>query len=480
MRKRIHNICIVLVCVILSVGCNVEKSQTASFSNESTKSVIIKTEQRMWQFLEEYEKKNEEIVMSLNSMPTFEEVENLKACIKRVWVVDGVENEDTYYGPFSFCITSMQHGIIEGEYRYNGIATWEFDEKDGKGKFTGRIRNGRVECSFQNKEENEVNLILTSWEDMQIEAEVGCIRNDGRWQYSRENRETYRFRPYNLSDVENITVLDEHSFEMELDSWGHIRFVAARADNIGLGRYYPATYLTDIEGNILYEFGSTEYTAGEEIYDIVIEDINGDGLKDIGVITWFSFMYENGEKNFTRWDFCQKQDGTFYLNHSYSVNLDKTEDSPIPSNDEIKRYLNMTEEELENMTGAKIEKLQSLLVFETTLPFPVLFPENTSYWFVCTSWDTTCKPKYLSYNSDYEKEYLKQLGLENAVDFNDIMEVMGSAEIEASRTREEMEEIHITDYKNYKIEYEQDGLQYVFIADNLEGKNFTLYIGLAI
>lgn len=155
-------------------------------------------------------------------------------------------------------------------------------------------------------------------------------------------------------------------------------------------------------------------------------------------------------------------------------------DTPIPSNDEIKRYLNMTEEELENMTGAKIEKLQSLLVFETTLPFPVLFPENTSYWFVCTSWDTTCKPKYLSYNGDYEKEYLKRLGMENAIDFNDIMEIMGSAEIEASKTREEMEEIHITDYKNYKIEYEQDGLQYVFIADNSEGKNFTLYIGLAL
>lgn len=160
--------------------------------------------------------------------------------------------------------------------------------------------------------------------------------------------------------------------------------------------------------------------------------------------------------------------------------LNKKEDFPIVSIDEIKRYLNMTEKELEGMTGGKIEKLQSLVIFETTLAFPVLFPENTSYWFVCTSWDTTCKPKYFSYYAAYEKEYLKQFGLENAVNFYDIIEVMGNAEIEASKTREEMEEVNITDYKNYKIEYERDGLQYVFIADNSEGENFVLYIGLAI
>lgn len=380
-------------------------------------------------------------VVSLNSIPTFEEMENLKACMKKVWVVDGMENGDIYFGPFSFCITDMQRGMIVGQYRYNGIATWEYDERDGKGEFTGKIRNGRVECSFQSEDGNEADLILTSWGDMQVEAKVGCLRNGDEWQYSKESKETYRFRPYNLSDVENITVLEEHSFELELDLWGPIRFVAARIDNRGLGRYYPATYLTDIEGNILYQFGSNEYTAGEEIYDIVIEDINGDGLKDIGVITWFSFIDKNGEKDLTRWDFYQKQDGGFCLNSSYSINLDKKEDFPILSNNEMKRYLNMTEEELENMTGEKIEQLQSLVIFETTLAFPVLFPDNTSYWFVCTSWDTTCKPKYLSYYSDYEKEYLKQLGLENAVDFYDIMEIMGNAEIEASKTREEMEEI---------------------------------------
>lgn len=260
----------------------------------------------MGRFPEEYKKKNTEIVMSLNGIPTFEEMENLKTCMKKVWVVDGMENGDIYFGPFSFCITDMQRGMIMGQYRYNGIATWEYDERDGKGEFTGKIRNGRVECSFQSEDGNEADLILTSWGNMRVEAEVGCLRNGDEWQYSRESKETYRFRPYNLSDVENITVLEEHSFEMELNSWGHIRFVAARIDNRGLGRYYPATYLTDIEGNVLYRFGSNEYTAGEEIYDVVIEDINGDGLKDIGVITWFSLIDKNGEKDLTRWKILLK------------------------------------------------------------------------------------------------------------------------------------------------------------------------------
>lgn len=313
MKKWANNIFIILVCAILAVGCNRKETQIALSDNENTEMVMIKIEQQMKKFLVEYEKENRKVVMNLNSMPTFEEIENLKACMKKIWIVDGEGREDIYFGPFSFCITSIQRGIVEGEYRYNGIATWEYYEDDGKGKFTGRIRNGRVECSFQSEEGNEANLILTSWEDMQIKAEVGCIRNGGRWQYSEESKETYHFRPYNLSDVENITVLEEHSFEMELNSWGYIRFVAARIDNIGLGRYYPATYLTDIEGNILYQFGSNAYTAGEEIYDIVIEDINEDGLMDIGVITWFSFIDKNEEKDLTRWDFCQRQDGRFYL-----------------------------------------------------------------------------------------------------------------------------------------------------------------------
>ncbi|MBP3459736.1 MAG: hypothetical protein J6K58_11070 [Lachnospiraceae bacterium] len=157
---------------------------------------------------------------------------------------------------------------------------------------------------------------------------------------------------------------------------------------------------------------------------------------------------------------------------------DNQEYYPIPSDDDIKNFLNMTEQELEVMTESKVDE-SSLIVFETTLAFPVLFPGNTSYWFVCTSRDTAYKPKYLAFYANYEKEYLRQLGLKSCQNFEDIMKVMGNTEVIESKTREEMEKINITDYKNYMIQYEKNGLQYNFIADNVEGKSFILYIGLA-
>lgn len=148
---------------------------------------------------------------------------------------------------------------------------------------------------------------------------------------------------------------------------------------------------------------------------------------------------------------------------------------PIPSDDEIKSCLNKSVQELEKTTECEIEKMLSIL------PFPVLYSRNTSYWFVCGSWDTACKPIYLVFYEESEEEYLCQLGLKNADDFSDIIEVMGDTEVVVSRTSDEMEEIkdRVGDCTYYKIEYEVDGLQYAFIADNVNGENFTLYIGLA-
>ena len=147
-------------------------------------------------------------------------------------------------------------------------------------------------------------------------------------------------------------------------------------------------------------------------------------------------------------------------------------DYPIPSDDEIKKYLNMTVEELENLTESKVEKMLSIL------PFPVLYSRNTSYWFVCNGWDTGCKPMYLVFYEECEEEYLRQHGLKNAADFSDILEIMGNTEVVVSRTGEEIKD-RVGDCTYYKIEYERDGLQYAFIAEEPDGKNFTLYISLA-
>ena len=317
MRIWVNNICIVLVCAILSVGCGGEESQMTSSGSEEIETIMMQTEQNISKFLVEYEKKNEEMIMSLNTMPTFEEMENLKACMKKIWIIDAEEGEEVDSTLFSFYITNIQGRVIEGKYQYGGIITPECYEKgyemENKGTFIGEIQHEKIECCFYDEDGNEGKMTFISWENTRIEAEIECSKTTVVWQDNGEVNGIYWFRPYHFFDISDVTVQDEHSFELDLDSWGHVYLVSARVDNVELGRYYPATYLTDLEGNILYYF-HPGYLAGTEIYDIIVEDMNGDGLKDIGVITGFSF-YDNGNrKQLIRWNFYQMEDGRFYYN----------------------------------------------------------------------------------------------------------------------------------------------------------------------
>lgn len=218
---------------------------------------------------------------------------------------------------FSFYITSIQGRVIEGKYQYGGIITPECYEKgyeiENEGIFIGKIQHGKIECSFYDEDGNEGKLTFISWGNNRIEAEMECSKVTAVWQDNRKNNGVYWFRPYHFSDISNAAVLDEHSFELDLNSWGHVCLVSARVDNVELGRYYPATYLTDLEGNILYYF-HPGYLAGTEIYNIIVEDMNGDGLKDVGVVTGFSFYDNSHTKQLIRWDFYQMEDGRFYYN----------------------------------------------------------------------------------------------------------------------------------------------------------------------
>ena len=66
--------------------------------------------------------------------------------------------------------------------------------------------------------------------------------------------------------------------------------------------FYPEVYLTNDNGDILYQIDGY-YPSGVDIEDVIIEDINGDGLKDIKIIS------APGEAEFT---FYQLDNGLFY------------------------------------------------------------------------------------------------------------------------------------------------------------------------
>lgn len=145
----------------------------------------------------------------------------------------------------------------------------------------------------------------------------------------------------------------------------------------------------------------------------------------------------------------------------------KVEKITVPTEEEIKTYLNMTIDEIEKLTGNAIDQSGTLMVFSFNVFFPCLFLDNSPFCFICISYDTSEKPRYLSFMRKYSKEYLSTIGLSEDMDFRDIMNLWGETEIEE---RNRFEEYH------YCIRYERNGLTYEFIANNKDGKWFDFFI----
>ncbi len=152
----------------------------------------------------------------------------------------------------------------------------------------------------------------------------------------------------------------------------------------------------------------------------------------------------------------------------------RKESYEIPSNEDLKKYLNMTCGEIEEMTGSNIENMLSIL------PFPVIYSKET-YWFIFDSWKDDEFPRYVAFYEEVEDKFLCQLGIENCTNFAEIMRVMGEAQITKGKTCEIFIVIKdgIGDKEYYKMEYQRNGLRYVFISETVDGRDFQFYVGLA-
>lgn len=147
--------------------------------------------------------------------------------------------------------------------------------------------------------------------------------------------------------------------------------------------------------------------------------------------------------------------------------VQKIDEITVPSEEEIRAYLNMTIDEIEKMTGNAIDQSGSLMVFSFNIFFPCLFLDNSPFYFICINYDTLEKPRYLSFMGSYDEEYLLTIGLSEDMSFRDIMNLWGETEIEETNRFEEY---------HYCIRYRRNGLVYEFIADNKEGKWFDFFI----
>ena len=129
---------------------------------------------------------------------------------------------------------------------------------------------------------------------------------------SGQDKETV-FRQLNISDLGGLVVMDSLSFPIDLNSWGEVYLVSGYYEP-GRVMHLPNILLTCSKGNILYSFGA-EYQVGSIPYEIIIDDLNGDGLLDVHVITT-SDVYDGEYSHLIfhfNWYFYQLKNGWFFL-----------------------------------------------------------------------------------------------------------------------------------------------------------------------
>jgi hypothetical protein len=162
-----------------------------------------------------------------------------------------------------------------------------------------------AENQFSDNIGNKGNIILVFKEGDEIEAKIKYT-DKGEAYKSLSLDGNYLFTPYNLSDINEFTPFKEHSFAIDLNSWGSINFVSGEVNHGD--KVYPAAYLTNEHDDILYKFQAS-FNTGSEIIGASIKDINNDGLKDVMITTEFIDDPETGR---IVWIFYQMSNGLFY------------------------------------------------------------------------------------------------------------------------------------------------------------------------
>ena len=141
-------------------------------------------------------------------------------------------------------------------------------------------------------------------------------------------------------------------------------------------------------------------------------------------------------------------------------------------NNEIKKYLNMTNREIADLTGKNINNYGDIVVFRTNVFFPCIRPEDFPFYFICGDWLYEEPPRYLAFYEKAEQEYMDMLRINKDMGFKEIIEAMGIEPV----VRESTEYIDDFDRERYKIELEKDGLRYIFCSDHADGYEFSMFI----
>ena len=231
-------------------------------------------------------------------MSNFTEIDNIydyEYAYKKIWIIKNTSN----FTP-SIYITKIESGIIEGNLSLLRLITPDCYttsfESQKYGTFKGTIAEGLAKCDFTD-EAGDGTLDLVFNEDDTISASIQF--SNKKYSDKEYPEGNYAFEPYTISDYgmpDNI-----NSYFINLNSWGD---VILKTGYVTAHHPYAVAYLTDENDNILYEFKGL--SNGWQISEVLIEDINDDGLKDIKIIL------DTPPELCIEYIFIQMEDGLFY------------------------------------------------------------------------------------------------------------------------------------------------------------------------
>lgn len=236
--------------------------------------------------------------------------------INKIWVVDDWEGGEAYEKS-SFLITEITDGHLNGKFATGAIAQPDsrdlfYNNSDYVSDLVGEVKEGTAESHFSDESGNSGTIKLIFKNGNEIEAEI-VYKTEGVSYYNTktekgERNGNYTFKVYNLKTYSRHFVATEEQMKtVELNGWGQVQLVAEVYDT---GDHkYPELYLTNLEGDILYYFDS--YYTESSIKEIIAEDINGDGLKDVKVIL------DLGEDHKIEYVYLQTEDGHFLGDQDY-------------------------------------------------------------------------------------------------------------------------------------------------------------------
>lgn len=237
--------------------------------------------------------------------------------VKKTWVVKNDANNER--NP-SFYISEIKNGKITGHLSVDGVVVPNeyyylpnyYSDLD---YFFGTINKDTAECQFSSKGGDDGSVDLVFKPNGEIKATIKFTRKEISHKDASLDG-TFDFTPYNLKDVDGFTSFKDQSFTVDLNSWGNVRFVSGKIK--GVKRIVTVLYLTNKDGDILYDFGSP-FPYDVDVKAVSFKDVNKDGLKD--VIVLLSDGYDSSSEIQLARVFLQKADGLFMIDDELNQEL---------------------------------------------------------------------------------------------------------------------------------------------------------------